>query len=842
MTTQREEQNDEPKLSFVVLSDDNLTMHLNGESKYLVKLPINISKKNSADQMRIIKSKLLGGCDNYGLYYVSEDNIRNRAKEIVDQLHERPRVVKTVTVSDAIRIHEGKVITTGKIIGVSPPYKLISEMILRCPECEYEESQEFDPPLTSYRAPYRKKCLNKCGSGGGSNGCESDPSDLSAFFKYKNAKSISLQDVELKDDLEKLHVILLEDHCRNVRVGETATITGDMHVMLSSGSSSGGNVAANAGKKLFSVMYATHIKYEREEEKPITEKDISKFKEFAKQPNLIERLVEMFAPNVIGHSDAKLGILRSAVSVRDNKHITGIRSRTHTLLAGDPGTAKSMLAKEATKIVPNSRYVTAQHISIKSAMAIIDKELDNSKMLMLGAVPQARNGICAVNEMGSMMYEDQQHLADVLEEGRFTIDKHGIYQEIDSPTTIIATTNPHGGYWERSIAPSLDQLPIKSNILDRFDQVYIFEDFQTSEDRREYAMQKMEIYQQPEELKIDYDFLKRYLQYAATSIPEPVLTSEAATMLSDFWIKMTEDGNAANRSLDSLVRMARCQARLHLKEQIDTQITNEVTKDIGLMFVKMGKRIDPSVADPRDLTYNEVIQYVNTLEDPISFIEAVKHVCDNNNSIKQYLLGRGGKLWAVNSNKKLRSIHDRFTDGGMDKPKIGRGRLAVAIVGINPLTLVKSDRQEQEEKDVDMPPPTPSSQGPQGHKSHGSLESLTHHNEEIEETNDKNNSSVSDLSGDGSIGDNITAIVDKCMLDDHGNNQGYFTMDRWKTRLMLLPIQHPLHCDEDQAEQMLYAMLEKGKIREIEPGKFAMLAPPPPTPTPTSSPAPPRRT
>ena len=550
------EEQEETYLRHVELADDNITMLLNGDPKFAIHLPQNISRKNRAKQQDIIETLILDGCcEKYRrrFDYGNEDNIRNLSKEIVDQLNERRRVAKTVTVSDAIHKHEGKVITTGKIIGVSPPYKLISKVILRCPECEYEESQGFDPPLTMYKVTARKKCPNKCGNSSGGNGSESDLSDLSAFFEYKNAKSISLQDVELRDDLEKLHVVLLEDHCKNVRVGETATITGDMHVMSSSGTTATAAYSASAGKRLFSVMYATHIKYEREEEKPLTEEDIAKFREFAGQPDVVDKLVQMFAPHVIGHSDAKLGILRSAVSVRDNKHINGIRSRTHTLLAGDPGTAKSMLAEESKKIVPNSRFVTSQHVSIKSAMAIIEKEPDNSKMLMLGAIPQARNAICAINEMGSMVYEDQQHLADVLEEGRFTIDKHGIYQEIDSPTTIIATTNPHGTYWDRTTAPSLDQLPIKSNILDRFDQVYIFENFQTSEDRREYAMQKMEIYQQPEELKIDYDFLKRYLQYAATSIPEPLLTPEAVTMLSDFWIRMAEDGTAATMTEITLV-------------------------------------------------------------------------------------------------------------------------------------------------------------------------------------------------------------------------------------------------------------------------------------------------
>lgn len=84
----------EEKLSCVVLHDDNITMLINGEPGYSVRLPITISKKNSDDKKRVVEDKILDGCGKYGIDYVSEDNIKNRAKEVVDQLYERARVAK----------------------------------------------------------------------------------------------------------------------------------------------------------------------------------------------------------------------------------------------------------------------------------------------------------------------------------------------------------------------------------------------------------------------------------------------------------------------------------------------------------------------------------------------------------------------------------------------------------------------------------------------------------------------------------------------------------------------------------------------------------------------------
>ena len=808
MTQEKEEpKEEEPKLSFVSLSDDNFTMQLNGETQCSIRLPISITRKNAKTKKDVISKLILDGCAKYGLDYVSEDNITNTTKEVVDQLYERPRELKTAaSVSDVIRMNEGWVMTTAKIIGVSPIYKMITEVTLECSAgCKWTHQDVFkDTPQMSYRQT--TKYCPSCSKG-------YDRHDLLARFKHIDAKTITVQDIDLRDDLEKLHVILLEDKTRNVRVGETAAITGDIDVLNASGA---------GGRKPTTIMYAKHIRYEREEEAPITDDDISLFKQFAQKEKVIDELVSMFAPQVIGHSDAKLGILRSAVNVRETKHLTGLRSRTHTNLAGDPGTAKSMLAIEATKIVPNSRYVTAQHASIKSVLAIIDKEIDGSKMLMLGAVPQARNAICSINEIGSMPFEDQQHLADILEEGRFTIDKHGIYQEIDSPTTIIATTNPDGGYWNRSFgAPSLDQLPIKSNIRDRFDQTYIFEDFQTQEERREYAMRKMEIYQNPQSVKMDYDFLKRYLQYAA-SLPDPVLTPEAGTMLSDFWIRMTEQGYGANRSFDSLVRIARAQARLHLKGEIDAEIASEVMRDMQLMFVKMGKRIDPAVENPIDLTYHEIIQYANTLEAPITFLEAAKHVCANNNSIKQYL-GGTGKAWSIGDNKRLRHVHDKFSDGALvGKIKIGRGELAVIITNINPLTISKV------EKKPDTTAATATNTVTEGQKSETDIESsgqvgqvgqaISGEVSAVDQFDQFDHHDQGDQNNNNDVS-SISETIEKAMLDGKGNNKGYFSLNEWKTVLMCLPKQHPLYCDEDQAEQTLYQLLQEGKLEELESGK-----------------------
>jgi DNA replicative helicase MCM subunit Mcm2 (Cdc46/Mcm family) len=784
----------------------NRTILINGVPDWAIRL-----KRNRYYSLKAVESLVCGCCDRNNLDYVSLQNVAKCVQEIMLKINgydngdneDIDNSSRVLSVSNALRKHSGKVRTLAMIVGVSQPYKVVTNLEWTCQECGYQDFDELDPP-PQFLTPPRKKCP-KCRLGGNDDKSgdqqnqvqpqkykqkQIDLIDLIALPQYKNAKSITVQDSESYDDLEKLHVVLLGDRMtRNVKAGGLAVITGSIHVLNSSGGGRG-----SGGSKLFPVVYAESMEYQSEEDKPITDKDIEAFKRFAEKPDLINRLISMFAQNVIGHSDKKLGLLRSAVNSKSDVRANGtgsIRNRTHTLLIGDPGVAKSMLAKEVTNIVPNSRYVTAQHASPKSLLAIVDKEQDNSKMLLLGAVPMSKNAICSINELGSKAYEDQQYLADVMEEGRFTIDKYGIYQEIDSPTTIIATSNPNGGYWSDKLNPHVDEIPIRSNILDRIDQIYIFKDFQTTEERREYAKQKMLMNQK--DMGHNYNFLRRYILYAASSLKEPILTAEASSMLTEFWIRLGNEGYRANRSLDSLVRIAKAQARLHLKEEVDVQIVNEVIQNVGLMFVEFGKAVDTAVADPRDLAYNEVIEYVNRFDYPITFIEAVKHVCEHNNAIKQYL---GDRLQSIGENKKLRALHDRFTDRAIgNNNKRSRSGLTVVIKNMSPLVLVKAGKQEREQ-------PKESQQ------------------EEVLEELDRSNRSNRSIEPSQGHQSQLTEVMEKAMLDSDGTtNRGYFTLHDLSFWLMTLPNQH---WTEDSTKEQIDKWLQEGKIEEIESGKYSL--------------------
>ena len=369
----------------------------------------------------------------------------------------------------------------------------------------------------------------------------------------------------------------------------------------------------------------------------------------------IDRIVSMFAPNVIGHTIAKLGILRSIVGgidksnteLRQKRDDNGRRGRIHTLLVGEPGTAKSILAREATKIIPNSRYVTIQNASGKSLIGIVDKEND-SLVLRVGVVVLSKNSICAANEISSLCFEDQGHLIDILEEGRCTLDKYGQHYEIDSPTTIIATANPNGISW-RTTTVSKDDIPIVKNLLDRFDQIFEFRDNLSEREIEEYTkcktiLRKRKIH--------NYNFLKKYLIHVKSNL-NPKIIENAEDRLNKFWIKAKREGVATNRGYDSIFRIAEAQAKLNFSHEINDEIANQVMDSLRLIYVQYGKVIE-RISNPRDIAVQSFYHILKQTDAGFSINELCKTASEENKQIAEYI----GNKWSLQTNHKLKSVID----------------------------------------------------------------------------------------------------------------------------------------------------------------------------------------
>jgi replicative DNA helicase Mcm len=426
--------------------------------------------------------------------------------------------------------------------------------------------------------------------------------------------------------------------------------------------------------KLVPVLYTNSIKYEGRQDWIITERDKESFRRFANFPDFVSRIISLCAPNVVGHNDKKLGILLSAVNTLERKGQR--RLRINCLFVGPPGTAKSMLGREAAKLLPNSRYVSGQNASSgKTLTAIVDKENDNI-ILRHGPVPLSKNSICIINEMGRMQYEDQAHLMDVLEEGEFTKDAYGLHFQIPSPTTIIATCNPIETFWRDRASITEGDIPITRPLLDRFDLLFVFDDLKTEEEIRSYADALTRIgHRRPH----NYNFLTKYLQYARTLDVE--FTDEAEIMLNDFWIGLKLKGIVQNRGLESIRRLAIAQTKLRLHKLVDSEMATAAMEYFKVLLLYRGKMSEVS-EDPRNIVINEIISQVERSEIPITFHEASLTARSKNQRVKSYF---GDKKLATETNKRYRDIRQKFVENKFAN---------IFIVSNRPLTLNRCRRKE----------------------------------------------------------------------------------------------------------------------------------------------------
>ena len=415
------------------------------------------------------------------------------------------------------------------------------------------DTEVYNPPLfsqpRSFSSNNKRKCVfcNLIGYGPKRN------TEVSAMI-------IQLQDEEKQNELENLNVVLYDTNTLNVRNGEKVMVAGELHVVQQS---------SGRSTRRITYLFANLIEYEtsQNDSTVLTEQDILEVEEFAKQPDMISKLVDMFAPTVIGHEDKKLGTILMYVGAPETQDFRG---RIHGLFIGPPGTAKSKLARAAYRLgQPYSRYSSAQGASGKGLTAIIDKDND-SYVLRNGVLPQAKNSLCVLNEIASLSMEDQRHLFDVMEEGKLTLDKYGFHKEIDSPTTVLATTNPEHGEWYMDTVDK-GQIPLRKELVDRYDLPFVFEPLRERKDKLSYAKQKLAILK--DDIKEDHALLRNVIEHAKTF--RPILSEEAEAMITDFWSSLNILVFPTNRVLDTIIRISFAFARLHFSNIVTAEIAKE---------------------------------------------------------------------------------------------------------------------------------------------------------------------------------------------------------------------------------------------------------------------------
>ena len=313
------------------------------------------------------------------------------------------------------------------------------------------------------------------------------------------------------------------------------------------------------------------------------------------------------------------------------------------------------MLKEAVKLVPNSRYESVQFATGKSLTAIVTREENDTLILRIGPIPQAKGAIAALNEIVRMNHDDQGPMLDTMQEQEFTTTKFGQNFHIDAPTAIIASANPTGGSWKGGYENNpddrvdLDKIPMIKPLLDRFDLTFVFKDNKDENSLTEYAERKSEM---EDRRTPDYTtYLAKHIMYAKQRYPKPTFSEEAKTMLNQYYVKIRMTNYGSPRIRDTIFKMAQNIARLKLKNVVDAADANETMQFYNIILQQLNMIVSLPT-NPRDLAYNECLNILMESAYALTIEEIFRTACERNAQVARYL----GNLYRLEHNIRLRPV------------------------------------------------------------------------------------------------------------------------------------------------------------------------------------------
>jgi replicative DNA helicase Mcm len=327
------------------------------------------------------------------------------------------------------------------------------------------------------------------------------------------------------------------------------------------------------------------------EELEITSEDEKRIIELATDPQIYTTLVESVAPALYGLEEIKEAIALQLFGgvMHTQKDKSRVRGDIHILLVGDPSTAKSVLMKVVSMLIPRGRYVSGKGVTAAGLTATVvkDEEFLGGWVLEAGALVMTNKSLCAIDEFEKVEKNDQVALHEAMEQQTISIAKASIVATLPAQTSILAGGNPKYGRFDPYM-PIKEQVDVPETLLSRFDLKFALRDVPNLDLDTKVAehILKLRHYGEIEdEPKIAPDLLKKYVAYARKNV-HPKLSHDAGDALKDFFVglreKVTEDSPIpiTLRQYEALIRLAEASAKVQLRETVTKE---DAIRAINLM-------------------------------------------------------------------------------------------------------------------------------------------------------------------------------------------------------------------------------------------------------------------
>ena len=316
-----------------------------------------------------------------------------------------------------------------------------------------------------------------------------------------------------------------------------------------------------------------------------------KFDAWVKEPDWFSRLSSSISPMTYGYDYIKKSLVLLLAGAPAT--ILGVERRrgdSHLFLIGDPGTNKTQFAMFASKVSPRGIFVTAGGATRVGLTASATKDND-TWVIEAGAVVLADNGVCCIDELDKMREEDRGAMHPAMEQQIVTKHAAGMAVTLNARCSVIATANPKDGRYDPGKTVG-ENINLDAPLLSRFDLIFIIQDIPEEHLDREIAKT---ILRRSNGAKgvIPVEALKRFFSYCKQV--NPTLSKQVEDYLIDYYVdvrKKTKHNYSVTitpRQLESLERLTRASARVHMREQATLEdagnaieLYNRMLQDAGV--------------------------------------------------------------------------------------------------------------------------------------------------------------------------------------------------------------------------------------------------------------------
>lgn len=419
----------------------------------------------------------------------------------------------------------------------------------------------------------------------------------------EKSQFVDYQKIQIQEPLEKLRgneqagtldVYLSEDLVNRITAGDKTRFYGLLELLPS-------KEQKTVYGRVFIANYLEETQKEFEDLE-ITPEEETEIRELSKNPKIYELLIQSVAPSIYGHENVKEAIVLQMFGGA-RKSIPGnpqIRGNIHVLLIGDPGTGKSQMLQATKDIAPKSIYVAGKTTSGVglTASAVKDDFGEGGWTLKAGALVLASGGMCMADELDKLDDEDRSAMHEAMEQGMISVAKAGIVTRFHTDTSVLAAANPKFSRFD-SFTPFIDQINLAPSLISRFDLFFMIRDVldRTKDEQISQHILKTQhagelILQskrkgktipkeQQEQIRsistppVPAELLRKFISFARQNV-FPLLSTEASSLISDFYVGLRDQGKreggtyaATHRQLEGLVRLSEASARVRLSDTIE---------------------------------------------------------------------------------------------------------------------------------------------------------------------------------------------------------------------------------------------------------------------------------